>query len=317
MIIKSFNTILLAGLSILLFNSCQEKPKKIIKTNNKENMTQSPKYSLAQWSFNRELFSGKMTTVDYIKVAGEMGFDGVEYVSQFFQDKVEDFAFLDSLNAATKEAGIKSLLIMVDEVGNLGASNIEERNKALENCKKWVKAAKYLGCSSIRVNAHGDGTPEEMKNACIDGIGRLAAWSRQEGITIIIENHGGISNNGAWLASLLEALSEYRVGSLPDFDNWCTARENGKLWGAPCTERYDRYEGLIELMPYAKSLSVKSFDFDEEGNETSMDYAKIFEIVQESGYNGYMGIEFEGHDLPSKEGIKKTRELVEKVWKND
>lgn len=279
-----------------------------------EGVVNKPKYSLAQWSFNEALFSGEMTTVDYIKIAGEMGFAGVEYVSQFFQDKVEDFAFLDSLNAATKAAGIKSLLIMIDHAGNLGASDLKEREQAIENHKKWVLAAKYLGCTSIRINAHGDGTPDAVKTACIDGIGRLAKWARQEGIEILIENHGGISNDGAWLVELLKALEPYGVGALPDFDNWCIEREEGKLWGAPCTKRYDRYQGLEELMPYARALSVKSFAFDEAGNETTMDYARFFKIIQASAYNGYLGIEFEGHDLPAKEGIQKTRALVEKVW---
>ncbi len=307
-----FNAFLFSFLSAFLFVACQETNKKSDQIKN-EIATKVPKYSLAQWSFNRELFSGKMTTIDFINIAGEMGFEGVEYVSQFFQNKVEDFDFLDSLNAATKRTGVKSLLIMVDNAGNLGASNQEERAQAIESHKKWVKAAKYLGCKSIRINAHGDGTPEEIKTACIDGIGTLAAWSQKEGVNLIIENHGGISNNGAWLAGLVKELQKYGVGTLPDFDNWCIQRENGKLWGAPCTERFDRYLGLKELMPYAKSLSVKSFDFDENGNETTMDYAKLFEIVKATGYDGYLGIEYEGEHLPSKEGIEKTRALVEKV----
>lgn len=132
---KTLNIILLFFVSILLFNSCKEKPKETVETK-EEVIVPTPKYSLAQWSFNRELFSAKMTTIDFIKSAGEMNFDGVEYVSQFFQNKVEDFVFLDSLNSATKEAGVKSLLIMVDNVGNLGASDAEERNQAIENCKK-------------------------------------------------------------------------------------------------------------------------------------------------------------------------------------
>ncbi len=307
--------------SFLLFSTvaCQQKATQKAAepstSSGAQPMPPAPKYSLAQWSFNRELFAGKMTTVDYINAAGEMGFEGVEYVSQFFQDKVDNFTFLDSLNAATKAAGVRSLLIMVDGAGNLGAADPEERNKAVEAHKKWVKAAQYLGCTAIRINAHGDGTPEEIKANCIDGIGRLAAWAQKENIAIIIENHGGISNNGAWLADLVADLQEYQVGTLPDFDNWCVERENGQLWGAPCIDRYDRYKGLTELMPYAKALSVKSFAFDEEGNETTMDYAKIFKIVQGSGYMGYLGIEFEGHDLPSREGISKTRNLVEKVWR--
>lgn len=295
---------------LILLSGCKPKPEQEVK---EMNTIATPKYSLAQWSFNRELFAGKMTTVDYIRAAGEMGFEGVEYVSQFFQNKVEDVAFLDSLNAATKAAGVKSLMIMVDNVGNLGASKIEERNAAIENCKKWVKAAKHLGCTSIRVNAHGDGTPEEIKAACIDGIGRLAQWAQQEKITIIIENHGGISNHGAWLADLVKTLQPYGVGTLPDFDNWCVAREGGDLWSGNCVDFYDRYKGVEELMPYAKSLSVKSFEFDSLGNETTMDYAKLFSIIQASGYKGYFGIEYEGHTLSSREGIMKTKQLVEKV----
>ena len=308
---KSVNVLLLALVSMLFFTACQEQSSK-----KEEVMTTSkPKYSLAQWSFNRELFGGTMTTIDYIKAAGEMDFEGVEYVSQFFQDKVEDFAFLDSLNVATKAAGVKSLLIMVDRAGNLGAAKMEEREQAIENHQKWVTAAKYFGCKSIRINAHGDGTSEEMKVACLDGIGRLAKWSQQEGMEIIIENHGGISNNGAWLAELVKELQAVGVGTLPDFNNWCTERTSGELWGGECVKRYDRLQGIKELMPYAKSLSVKSFEFDENGNETTMDFAKLFEIIQASGYDGYMGIEYEGDSLPSKEGIKKTRDLVEKVWK--
>ncbi len=312
-------TLLIFSLFLFTTVACQQKTTEPTTQNpvasGAQPMPPAPKYSLAQWSFNRELFAGKMTTIDYINAAGEMGFSGVEYVSQFFQEKVENFAFLDSLNAATKAAGLRSLLIMVDGAGDLGASDAKEREEAIEAHKKWVKAAQYLGCTAIRVNAHGDGTPEEIKANCIDGIGKLAAWAQQENMAIIIENHGGISNNGAWLADLVASLQEYKVGTLPDFDNWCTQRENGKLWGAPCIERYDRYKGLAELMPYAKALSVKSFAFDEQGNETTMDYAKIFEIVQNSGYMGYLGIEYEGHDLPSRQGIEKTRDLVEKVWR--
>jgi sugar phosphate isomerase/epimerase len=310
---KINKTIVILGLAFFAMSGCQNKPKgdETLETGKGK----KPKYSLAQWSFNRELFAKQMSTIDYIEAAGEMGFDGVEYVSQFFQNKVEDVAFLDSLNEATKKAGVKSLIIMVDNIGNLGASNKIERDSAIENCKKWVKAAKYLGCTGIRVNAHGDGTPEEIKAHCLDGIGRLAAWSKNKGIEIIIENHGGISNNGAWLADLVKALQPHNVGTLPDFDNWCTQRENGQLWGGSCTEQYDRYKGMTELMPFAKGLSVKSFEFDAAGNETTMDYARIFEIVQAAGYEGYLGIEFEGHNLPSREGIAKTRALVEKVWK--
>lgn len=299
----------------LMFSACTDTPAEQESTNQAEHLRQAPKYSLAQWSFNRNLFAGDMTTVDFIQAAGEMNFEGVEYVSQFFQDKVEDFAFLDSLNAAASAAGVQNLMIMVDNAGQLGSSDSEAQKLAILEHQKWVRAAKHLGCRALRVNAHGDGSDEEILEQCVTGIGRLADYANEQGVTILVENHGGISNDGAWLVKLLERLSDKQVKALADFDNWCTARANGQIWGAECTERYDRYQGMTELMPYAHSLSVKSFEFDAEGNETLMDYPKLFEIIQASGYDGYLGIEYEGHDLPSREGIEKTRTLAERVWK--
>ncbi|MFT5998308.1 MAG: CubicO group peptidase (beta-lactamase class C family)/sugar phosphate isomerase/epimerase [Neolewinella sp.] len=275
---------------------------------------QAPKYSLGQWSFNREHFAGKMTTFDFIVAADELGFDGIEYVSQFFPDKAEDTAFLDSLKAATAAVGIDNVMILVDRAGNLGASDPAERKASVAEHMKWVKAAKRIGCPAIRVNAHGDGSPEEIKTACLESIGALAREAQQHGIRIIIENHGGISNNGAWLADLLAQLETYEVGGLADFDNWCVTRENGEIWGAPCTERYDRYQGFLELMPYAQGISAKAFNFDADGNEPDMDFAVFFDILHATDYNGWVGIEYEGDKLPSPEGISKTLALAKKNW---
>jgi CubicO group peptidase (beta-lactamase class C family) len=274
----------------------------------------TPRYSLGQWSFNRELFAGEMTTFDYVAAAGELGFDGVEYVNQFFKDKAEDTAFLDSLTAAAAAAGVENVMILVDGAGNLGASKEEERTAAVTEHLKWVKAAKRIGAPAIRVNAHGDGTPVEIKAACLEAIGQLAREAKAYGVRIVIENHGGISNNGAWLADLVRELRVYEVASLADFDNWCTARANGQIWGADCTERYDRYQGMLELMPYAASVSVKTFNFDDAGNETSMDYATLFDIIHATGYDGWLGVEYEGDGLPSREGIAKNLALAKRSW---
>lgn len=276
--------------------------------------TAEPHFSLGQWSFNRDLFAGDMTTFDFVAIAGELGFEGVEYVNQFFRDKAEDIAFLDSLRTAAEAAGVANVMILIDGAGNLGAADMDERNAAIGAHLKWVRAAKHLGAPAIRVNAHGDGTPEELKAACLDGIGRLAAAAQKEGIRIIIENHGGISNNGAWLADLVAQLQSYDVGSLADFDNWCTERENGRLWGAPCTNRYNRYQGMLELLPWAYSVSVKTFNFDAEGNESSMDYPTLFDILHSRDYQGYLGIEYEGDGLPSREGVVKTLALAKRSW---
>ena len=276
--------------------------------------TEDLRFSLGQWSFNRELFAGDMTTFDFIEAASELGFGGVEYVSQFFSDEVENTVFLDSLKSAAAAAGIESVIILVDGAGNLGASDATQRAEAIAAHLKWVKAARRIGCPAIRVNAHGDGSPEEIKAACEQSIRTLARKAQEYGVRIVIENHGGISNNGAWLADLLYQLEDVEVGSLADFDNWCVNRVGGLMWGAPCTDRYNRYQGMLELMPYAAGVSVKAFNFDAAGNEPDMDYGVLFDILHATDYDGWLGIEYEGDDLPSREGISKTLALAKRSW---
>ncbi|AWW00773.1 sugar phosphate isomerase/epimerase family protein [Arcticibacterium luteifluviistationis] len=306
---KNIKNLLLSLAVPFLLISCSQQPK----NEETKSVTVKPKYSLAQWSFNRDLKAGDMNTVDFINAAAEMDFEGVEYVSQFFQDKVTDFAYLDSLKAAAKDAGILSLMIQVDEIGNLCASDDDERNAAVELGKKWLDASKYLGCTSMRVNAHGDGTPEEMKAQAIEGIGRLADYANEVGVRLIIENHGSMSSNGAWLADLIAQLSDKNVGTLDDFHNWCYETISGSIWG-PCAKEYDYYKGFEELIGTAEGVSVKAFKFDSLGNEPDLDFPKFFKIMKNAGYDGYLGIEYEGTDLSSKEGILKTKALAEKTW---
>jgi sugar phosphate isomerase/epimerase len=311
--LKIFPLTWIATITLALFVSCsklEDNQAPVAKTIGSE-----AKYSLAQWSFNRELFAGEMDTVDFIYAAGDMNFVGVEYVSQFFQDKVDDFEYLDSLNAAAKAAGIKNLMIQVDNIGNLGASDSELQSQAIATGKKWVDAASYLGCDMMRVNAHGDGSPEDVKAQSIEAIGILAEYAQQKGLQIIIENHGGISNDGAWLADLITKLADKNVAGLADFHNWCIERENGELWNAPCVKKYDSYQGFAELITTAQAVSVKALEFDSNGNETSMDFEKFFQIMKAGSYDGYLGIEYEGSSLSSREGILKTKALAEKTWK--
>ncbi|MCP9235704.1 serine hydrolase [Lewinella sp. JB7] len=273
-----------------------------------------PRYALGQWSFHEALFGGEMDNSDFIRTAGEMGFAGVELVNQFFADRAEDEAFLDSLSATADAAGVKLTMLLVDGAGNLGASDPAERDAALEQHLRWVKAADRLDIPAVRINAHGDGSPEEIMAASADGIGRLAAAARDYGIRILIENHGGISNDGEWLAALLRRLKSQNVGAVADFDNWCVERDNGQLWGGECTRRYDRYQGMSDLMPFAGGISVKAFDFNENGEEAGMNYAALFDIIRAWDYDGYLGIEYEGSSLPPREGIERTRALAERSW---
>lgn len=273
------------------------------------------KISLAQWSFHKALFDKKMDNFGFIRKAKEMGFDGVEYVNQFFPDKAENIAFLDSLNALTKELGLTNVLIMIDQEGYLGDADSLKRDTAVNNHKKWVTAAKHLGCHSIRVNAHGEGSAEEVANYAVKGLGALCDFAAQHNINVIVENHGGHSSNGAWLADVIKRVNKPNCGTLPDFGNFCLKREDGKMWGSKCIEEYDMYKGVAEMMPYAKGVSAKSHVFDAEGNEKVIDYKKMAEIVKGTGFQSFVGVEYEGSEASEEEGVRLTKALVEKCWK--
>ncbi|HRG22464.1 MAG TPA: sugar phosphate isomerase/epimerase family protein [Saprospiraceae bacterium] len=272
------------------------------------------KLSLAEWSLHKTLFDGKMVNMQFAAKAKELGFTGIEYVNQFFKDKAENTAYLDSLNAAAKAAGITQVLIMIDGEGYLGEADSVRRDSAVNAHKKWVTAAKHLGCHSIRVNAHGEGTAEEVSANVVKGLTALSQFAAQHGINVIVENHGGYSSNGAWLAEVMKKVNLPNCGTLPDFGNFCLKREGGVMWGAPCTEEYDRYKGIEEILPFAKGVSAKSYDFDAEGNDTKIDYKKMLDLVKASGYTGFIGVEYEGEKDPEIDGIKKTKALIEKNW---
>jgi sugar phosphate isomerase/epimerase len=262
---------------------------------------QDPAYkiSLAEWSLNKSLFQKKITNMDFPRIAKEtFGLDAVEYVSQFFPDKAEDTEYLTKLKNECEKYGVRSLLIMVDGEGNLADTSDARRTKAVENHYKWVKAAKFLGCHSIRVNAGGRGTMGQMQAAAIDALGRLSAYAADYGINVVVENHGGNSSYGKWLAEIMKAVNMPNCGTLPDLGNFY---------------EYDRYQGVKDLMPFAKGVSGKTHDFDENGNETQIDYAKMMKIIADSGYRGYIDVEYEGSKLSEEEGIKATIALLKKV----
>jgi sugar phosphate isomerase/epimerase len=265
--------------------------------------------SLAEWSLHKELFSKKISNLDFPVVAKkEFGISAIEYVNAFFKDKAKDTNYLNELLMRCNDNGVKNHLIMCDGEGNLGELDNAKRMQAVENHYKWVEAAKYLGCATIRVNAYGVGTAAEVKTAAIDGLGRLGEFASKVGINVIVENHGGYSSDGSWLSGVMKEIGEKNVGTLPDFNNFCLTRQGNK-----CVEEYDRYKGTFEMMPYAKAVSAKSLDFDAQGNCIETDYVKMLKIVKESGFKGYVGIEYEGDKVGEYEGIKKTKALLERV----
>lgn len=257
------------------------------------------KISLAEWSLHRALFDKKMDHLDFIKAAKqEYGIEAVEYVNQFFKDKAKDKKYLGEMKRRAGDLGVASVLIMIDGEGHLGDPDEAKRRQAVENHFKWVEAAKFLGCHSIRVNAHSEGNYEEQLDRAADGLRRLSEFGEKHEIGVIVENHGGLSSNGKWLVGVIKKVGNKWCGTLPDFGNF---------------QDYDRYQGVEEMMPYAKAVSAKTHDFDEKGNETHTDYRRMMQIVRDAGYRGYVGIEYEGGKLSEHEGIRASKKLLERV----
>lgn len=271
----------------------------------KRNQTENPEANLVGW----------LKPLDFPQVAREkMGFDAVEYVNTFFFNRAHDDVFLSDLLQRSKDNGIHNVLLMVDDAGYIGDSDSDKRAESVKDHKRWIDCAGALECDSVRVNAHGIGNYEEQKKAVSESLRELADYAAQYGLQVLVENHGGLSSYPAWLLETLEASGLPQVGTMVDFDNFNWSED--RIWGED-TKRFDRYEGVKALMPLAGSVSAKTYAFDANGDETTIDYARMIQIVQESGYTGYTSVEFEGHDLKDlseEAGIVKTRELIERVW---
>lgn len=271
------------------------------------------KLSLAQWSLHRAIGNNDLDAFDFAEKAKSMGFEGIEYVSNLYRKKIETMgmeAVLEILKEKSEAHGVKNVLIMVDEEGHLSSPDEKERIKAIENHKKWVDAAQFLGCHAIRVNLYGSGSEEEWISNSTIGLTQLAEYGKSKGINVIVENHGGFSSNAALLAKVMKTVNMDNCGTLPDFGNFCIKYGDGT-----CAESYDKYKGIEEMMPFAKGVSAKSYDFDANGNETTLDYPRFLKIVKDAGFTGYIGVEYEGGKIGEEKGIELTRALLLKIGK--
>jgi len=257
------------------------------------------KISCTEYSLHRMLAAGKLDNLEFAPfVAKEFALDAVEYWSAPFKSKVEDLGYLKEMRSRADGAGVRGTVILVDGEGHLGDPDAGLRREAVDRHKKWIACAKQLGCHSIRVNAHSRGTYEEQLALAADGLGQLAEFAAPYKINVLVENHGGLSSNGAWLAAVMRRVHLPNCGTLPDFGNFGS---------------YDRYQGVRELMPFAKCVSAKSHHFDKAGNETGTDYLRMMRIVVQAGYHDYVGIEYEGSGLDEVAGVRATQRLLERV----
>ncbi len=260
--------------------------------------------SIAQWSLHKALFADEMTNLEFPVIAREaFGIDAVEYVNAFMKEESRDPRYIEELKNICDGEGITSVLIMCDGEGRLGDPDDAARLAAIENHYRWIDIAVELGCHSIRVNAASEGDWNTQRDLAANGLRRLTEFGEQAGINVIVENHGGISSNGRWLAEVMTTVDHPMCGTLPDFGNFNMGEEMG--W-------YDIYQGVEELMPFAKAVSAKSHNFDEAGNERDKDYMRIMRIVLDAGYRGYVGIEYEGSEISEADGIMATKLLLER-----
>ncbi|MBN1362639.1 MAG: sugar phosphate isomerase/epimerase [Sedimentisphaerales bacterium] len=260
------------------------------------------KISLAEWSFHRRLYGRAQPALDNLDFPAEakrFGIDAVEYVNVFFKDKVKDKDYLAELKKRADDLGVRSVLIMCDAEGNLGAPEQPQRDAAVRNHQPWVEAAKYLGCHSIRVNGYSEGTRAEQADRVADGLQRLCEFAADFEINVIVENHGNLTSDPKWLTDVIKKVGLPNCGTLPDFGNF--------------PNEIDRYEAVQLMMPFAKAVSAKSYDFDAEGTETRIDFERMMDIVLAAGYHGYVGIEYEGSRLSENDGVVATRKLLEKI----
>lgn len=293
------------------------------------------KISLAQWSLHKSFFGpiiengfepfiqamqtdpdsalqGELDPIDFPVIARqEFGIDTIELVNTFYFTKAKNMDYLKELKNRAAGEGVGISMIMCDFEGDLGDADAAKRQQTVENHYKWIEAVKFLGGNTIRVNAAGQGSAEEVKSRAAEGLAALAEYAQQENVNVLVENHGGYSSDGQWLASLMETVNLPNCGTLPDFGNFCI---EGYPWD--CKKQYDRYQGVKELTPFAKGISAKSHAFDENGNETNTDYTRMLKIVKDAGFTGNIGIEYEGTELPEKEGIMATKKLLERVAAN-
>jgi sugar phosphate isomerase/epimerase len=255
--------------------------------------------SLAQWSLHRAYHAKQLDPLDFPKTAKrDYAIDAVEYVNQFYMGHAGDSAYFNDLRSRCDGEGVTSVLIMCDHAEMLGDPDAAGRAKAVEVHKPWLEAARILGCHSIRVNLNGTGTPEEHAKQASEGLRALCEAADPMGLNVIVENHGGNSSRGDWLAGVMHAVQHPRVGTLPDFGNFYD---------------YDRYQGIRDMMPFAKGVSAKSYDFDDTGEETKINFWRMMKLVRAAGYSGHIGIEWEGDRMTEPEGIRGTKRLLEEI----
>ncbi|MBK7606236.1 MAG: sugar phosphate isomerase/epimerase [Saprospiraceae bacterium] len=243
---------------------------------NHQNWIMKSDISLAQWALVDEVKSGKWKNLDFPKIAREdFGLNGIEFVNTLFEVPTEGYLKKLKANAATH--GVTMVLIMVDDEGD-GASDTSAGRKQFDiNHRKWIDIAHYLGCHAIRTNCRGpkDADKNEALKWAIESYSMLLDYAKSSGIKVVIENHGGVSNDPDWMVSLMKSINHPLFGTYPD-------------WRSPSPE-FDNVTYLEKMLPYAMGMSYRN-------QPTEELTARMIKMSKEGGYIGWYGIESTGRD---------------------
>lgn len=253
--------------------------------------------SLHELSLQRSLLAGRITHLDLARTArAQFELSAIEYASRFFSDRGHDEKYLSEMNKRAAEHEVRQLLISVDGEGRLGAPDPKQRREAVSNHRCWIDAAENLGCHSIEVGISSAGTPEEQLGRVADGVSMLCDHAERHHINILAGCREGQPVETGWLLDLIAKVDRAAFGVLPSF----------ALLAATKTE-----EELARLLAYTKGVSAASQKFDTEGRETDIDFFSVMSAIQNSGYGGYVGIDYRGTEMGEIEGIRATIALLQ------
>ena len=249
--------------------------------------------SIHQYSLKKLFEEGQLDTFAYPGfVKEQFGFTNVEFAVEFCDALRADPKKGDAIRDRSEQLGVKHRALLCGAEPTLDAPNEKDRQAAVEDHLKWAEVAEHLGCEFIRVRASTEGDRNEQLDHATKGIGALCSALDDSPVSVLIENIAGFSRDPDWLVALVNRIGAKRVGLIADFGNF----------------EGDIYEGMGRLLPFTKSVCTKSWEFDEQGNETKIDFARMMSILKESSFRGCIAIEYLGKEPVA--GVRKTAELI-------
>ncbi len=251
------------------------------------------------YSYRKYLTKGKMTLEEFIQVAADMGLDGIQLTTYYYEST--DPAYLHGLKklAFRNALDIPSIATRT----NFCQPDLEKRKQQALEMQKWIDAAVELGATAIRVfggKIPKGASEDEAVAWTVDGLKRVLPYAERKGVILALENHHGVTATPELVLKIRSQIDSPWFGLLLDTANFMKSS----------------YEGMEKVAPYAVTAHLKTRVYDAEGNEQKADLERIVRIFAKSGYRGYLHIEYEAKEEP-RTAIPRIaaqlREIVDRV----